>query len=278
VSVFAAVFFSPSGSGWFFFYSIGCGCCAWVSFSLVFRGFFSSFYWFLFSFSTLNASVRVEGKFLEVVGGGGGPFPFKIAESSRRKRFFIRLSFQEFCWLAVQMVRFCFSKGEPLWVRTFRWGNRCLLLQLRKNGNDRFIVFSLLGDGGQSRTVIFPEGAKANGWFGVSKILKEILIEGHKRSSPPSMAARPRSRLSVGRTKYFANAVKGQLGGSLDSQLMRWRCRACGSWDVSAAVIGEGQHGGCNEQDRRVPSKDGFVEDVMFVRMSILLVLINSKC
>jgi len=91
----------------------------------------------------MYASVRVDGKFLEVVGGGGGPFPFKIAESSRR-------SFQEFWWLVVQMVRFCFSKGEPLWERTFRWGNRCLLLQLRKNGNGRFIVFSLLGNGGHS--------------------------------------------------------------------------------------------------------------------------------
>ena len=75
--------------------------------------------------SVIYASVRVEGKFLDVVGGGGGPFPFKGDESSRRKRSFIRLSFREFRWWA---VRFCFSKGEPLWVRTFRWGNRCLML------------------------------------------------------------------------------------------------------------------------------------------------------
>ena len=158
----------------------------------------------------MYASVRAEGKFLEVVGGGGGPFPFKIAESSRRKRSFVRLSFQEFRWLAVQMVRFCFSKGESLWVRTFRWGNRCVLLQLRRNGNGRFIVFSLLGDGGQSRTVIFPEGTKADGWFGVSKILKEFLIGGHKKSFPSSMAVRPRARLSVGGKKSFVNAVKGR--------------------------------------------------------------------
>ena len=63
--------------------------------------------------------------------------------------------------------------------------------------------------------------------------IKEILIEGHKKSSPSSK-------------KSFANAVNGESGGSLDSQLMGWRCRVCGSWDVSAAVIGEGQHGGCN--------------------------------
>ena len=147
------------------------------------------------------------------------------------KRSFIRLSFQEFRWPAVQTARFYFSKGEPLWVRNFRWGNRCLLLQLRKNGNGRFIVFSLLGNGGHSRTVIFPEGAKAKGWFGVSKILKEILIEGHKKLSP-SMYAPPRSRFTMGRKKSVANAVRGQLGGSLNSQLMGWKCRACGSWDV----------------------------------------------
>ena len=64
----------------------------------------------------------------------------------------------------------------------------------------------------------------------------------------------------MGRKKSFVNAVQGQLGVSLNSQLMGWICRACGSWDVSAAVISEGQHGGCNEQDRQVPSKDGFVE------------------
>ena len=201
----------------------------------------------------MYASVRVDGKFLEVVGGGGGPFPFKIAESSRR-------SFQEFWWLVVQMVRFCFSKGEPLWERTFRWGNRCLLLQLRKNGNGRFIVFSLLGDGGQSRTVIFPEGVKADGWLGVAKILKEALIVGHKKSSPSSMNACPCSRFFVDRKLPFANVVRGQSGGSVDSHLMGWRCRACGSWDVFAAVIGEVQDGSGTEQDQQAPSKDGLFE------------------
>ena len=94
----------------------------------------------------------------------------------------------------------------------------------------------------------------------MSKILKEILIEGHKKLSPSSVFACPHSRFSVGRKKSFVNAVRGQLGGSLDSQLMRWKCRACGSWDVFAAVIGEGQDGSCNERDRQVPSKDGFFE------------------
>jgi len=37
-----------------------------------------------------------------------------------------------------------------------------------------------LGNGGQSRTTIFSEGAKAEGWF-----LKETLIDGNKKPSPP---------------------------------------------------------------------------------------------
>ena len=106
-------------------------------------GLSSSGYAALPHLSVMYASVRVEGKFLEVTGGDGGLFPFKVAEASRRKRSFIRLSFQEFRWLTVQRVRFCFS-GEPLWLKTFRWGQRCLLLQLRKNSKGRFIVLSLL--------------------------------------------------------------------------------------------------------------------------------------
>ena len=58
----------------------------------------------------------------------------------------------------------------------------------------------------------------------------------------------------------FANAVRGQLGGSLYSQLMGWKCRACGPWDVFVAVISEVQDGGCNEPDQQVPSKDGLFE------------------
>uniref|UniRef100_A0A7C9EAQ4 Uncharacterized protein n=1 Tax=Opuntia streptacantha TaxID=393608 RepID=A0A7C9EAQ4_OPUST len=74
------------------------------------------------------------------------------------------------------------------------------------------------------------------------------------------MNARPRSRFFVDRKFSFANVVRGQPGGSVDSPLMGWRCRACGSWDVFAAVIGEVQDGSGNEQDQQAPSKDGFFE------------------
>jgi len=78
--------------------------------------------------------------------------------------------------------------------------------------------------------VIFPEGAKAVGWFGVTKIFKETLTEGHKKPSPPPRNAYVPSRFPV------ANVVRGHLGGSPDSHLMGWKCRDCGSWDVSTSV------------------------------------------
>jgi len=111
------------------------------------------------------ASVRVEGKFLEVFGGERGAFPFKVVESNRRCRSFIKLTIQEYRLLAIEMVCFCSSKDEPLWVRTFKGANQCLLLQLRKNVRGRFIVFSLFGSYGRSRTIIFLEGSNADGWF-----------------------------------------------------------------------------------------------------------------
>jgi len=85
----------------------------------------------------MYASVRVEGKFLELIGGEGGAFPFRVMESSRKRRAFIKLSSQEYRWLAVEMVRFCSSKGEPIWVRTLKGANQCLLLQLRQNARGR---------------------------------------------------------------------------------------------------------------------------------------------
>jgi len=72
------------------------------------------FYGSLFSVVlVMYASVIVEGKFLKFFGGEGGAFLFRVVESSRRRRAFIKLSIQD-RWLAVEMVRFYSSKGEPL--------------------------------------------------------------------------------------------------------------------------------------------------------------------
>jgi len=76
---------------------------------------------------------------IDLAGGEGGAFPFRVMESSRRRRAFIKLSSQEYRWLAVEIVRSCSSKGEPIWVRTLKGANRSLLLQLRQNARGRFI-------------------------------------------------------------------------------------------------------------------------------------------
>ena len=106
------------------------------------------------------ASVRVEGKLFEVSGEKGVVFPFRVAEVSKRRVFVINLQLDEFRWLAREMVRFCSSKGEPLWVRTFRGSNHCLLLQLRKNKKGRFIVLSQLCYSGKPRTIIFQRALR----------------------------------------------------------------------------------------------------------------------
>jgi len=40
----------------------------------------------------MYASVRVEGKLLEVIGGDEGAFPFRILKTSRRRRVFVKLT------------------------------------------------------------------------------------------------------------------------------------------------------------------------------------------
>ena len=67
---------------------------------------------FLFSFQAHWESGREDR------GGcwsGGGPFPFKVVESTRRKRSFIQLSFQEFHWLPVFRWFTSASQRESHW-------------------------------------------------------------------------------------------------------------------------------------------------------------------
>jgi len=66
------------------------------------------------------ASVRVEGKLFEVSEEKVVAFPFRVSKVSKRRVFVIKLQIDEFKWLTREMVHFCFAKGEPLWVRTFR--------------------------------------------------------------------------------------------------------------------------------------------------------------
>ena len=149
--------------------------------------------------------------------------PLEYQRSAKKRVFAINLQLDEFRWLAREMFRFCYSKGEPLWARTFRGRNHCLLLHLRKNKNGRFIVFSELSYSGRPRTIIFQEGPKADGWFGVSKLLKETLLGASYsyavKAKELSSAARPLSN----RPASFENIVRGANGVENYGQLKGWR-------------------------------------------------------
>ena len=54
----------------------------------------------------------------------------------------------------------------------------------------------------------------------MTKILKETLIDGHKKLSTTQRNAPIPSRFALGRDRSFANVDRRCLGGSLDSQLM----------------------------------------------------------
>ena len=166
-----------------------------------------------------------------------------MSEVSKSRVFAINLQLDEFRWLAREMIRFCYSKEEPLWVRTFRGRNHCLLLQLRKNKNERFIVFSQLSYSSRPRTVIFVEGPKADGWFGVSKLLKETLLGVSNSSFAKAKEVSTAARSFSNRPISYANIVRGANGGETYGQLKGWRCRAWGSWDIYAAILGDVQRG-----------------------------------
>ena len=119
------------------------------------------------------------------------------------------LNVEEFRWLAVELVRFCSSKGDPFWVRTFRWNHRSWLLQLRKNANGRFIMLSHFAYPGQSRTLIFPEGPKADGWFGVANLFKKMLIDTNRAGSSKQKRTPRSGNSKVSNNFSYADALRG---------------------------------------------------------------------
>jgi len=96
----------------------------------------------------------------------------------------------------------------------------------------------------------------------VTKILKETLIEGHKKPCAPPRNASIPSRFPVSTERSFANVVQRHPGGSPNSPLMGWKCRDCGSWDVCAAVIGEEQNVSGDVLKQKVSFKEN-VNDAM---------------
>ena len=53
----------------------------------------------------------------------------------------------------------------------------------------------------------------------------------------------------------YANIVRGTNGGENYGQLRGWRCRACGSWDIYAAILGDVKRGTSQAVGRRVLNK-----------------------
>jgi len=104
-------------------------------------------------------------------------------------------------------------------VKTFRWKNRFWLLQLRKNFNGRYITLSNFTNSGQSRSIIFPEGPKADGWFSVGKMLKELLIEANKPLPRKKHSTPHFYSTKVNGPSTIADAVRGGAGSSKNSIL-----------------------------------------------------------
>jgi len=99
---------------------------------------------------------------------------------------------------------------------------------------------------GRSRSIIFPEVLDANGWFGVAKLLKEVLIDPNKSLSRKQQVTPRTCTLKVSGQLSFVDVVRCEVGNSKNSDLKGWRCQNCRSWDVYAVVIGE-KNGG-NQQ------------------------------
>jgi len=78
-----------------------------------------------------------------------------------------------------------------------------------------------------------------DGWFPLTKILKESLIYGNHEDSPKQRSTSVAFKSRVGRHLSYANVVQARLIDPHSSILEGWRCRECGSRDVYAAVLDE---------------------------------------
>jgi len=80
---------------------------------------------------------------------------------------------------------------------------------------------------------------KADGWFGVTKLQKETLIGASNSGVAKSKEASNTARSPTNKSVSYANVVQGATGGEHYGQLKGWRCRACGSWDIYVAILGD---------------------------------------
>ena len=121
------------------------------------------------------------------------------------------LHFDEFRWLVRELVRLCSSKGQPLWVRTFRgvtffgcwsWGKT-------KEEDLQYSVSSIA-----SQELSYSERVPTvDGWFGVTKLLKEILIGRSSYVLAKSKEAITVARYPTSKPVSYSNVVRGAIGG-----------------------------------------------------------------
>ena len=78
-----------------------------------------------------------------------------------------------------------------------------------------------------------------DGWFALTKILKESLIFGNLEASSKQLSRPVTCKSRVGRNLSYADAVRGRLINPQSSSLRGWRCRQYGPWDVYATILGE---------------------------------------
>ena len=80
-----------------------------------------------------------------------------------------------------------------------------------------------------SAELSFFQKAHIDGWFALTKILKESLIYGNHEASPKQRSTSVAFKSRVGHHLSYANAVRGRVIDPHSSVLKGWRCRECGS-------------------------------------------------
>jgi len=64
---------------------------------------------------------------------------------------------------------------------------------------------------GQSRTIVFPEGPKADGWFRVANLFKKVLIGANRALSRKQKVTPHTCTLKVSNNLSFADAIRGRV-------------------------------------------------------------------
>ena len=102
------------------------------------------------------------------------------------------------------------------WMNLDGWQEKWFVSALQRRSLCNHCLFlSQLSYSSKPRTIIFPEGPKADGWFGVTKLLKETLIGASGSAFAKSKEASKAVRGYTSKPMSYANVVRGATGGVL---------------------------------------------------------------